>query len=61
MDKIEDDPNFEVIMGSFDGMKICELVGVCILNVGGNYGKEMVSVYREDGLACFKTISAPKT
>ena len=39
----EGDPDFNVATGSFDGVEICELVGVYILNVlGEKYGKELV-------------------
>ena len=45
-------------MSSFDGADICELVGVHILNVlGMKYGKERVSLYRDNGLACFENVS----
>ena len=30
------DPSFVVTMGSFDGAKVCELVGLYILNLLGN-------------------------
>ena len=38
--------------------EICELVGVYILNeLGEKYGKERVGLYKDDGLACFETLS----
>ena len=41
----------------FDGLKICDLVGVYILNVfGETYEKESVGLYIEDGLACFENV-----
>ena len=59
--KREGDPDFDVTMGSFDGVDICELVGVYILNVlGEKYGKERVGLYRDDGLAYFENISGPQ-
>ena len=55
------DPEFDVTTGSFDFTNICELVDVYIFNVlGEKYGKEMVDLYREDGLACFENVSGPQ-
>nr|XP_054750112.1 uncharacterized protein LOC129255808 [Lytechinus pictus] len=49
---------FDVTMGSFDGAEVCELVGLYILNIlSKQYGKEHVGLYRDDGLAVFKSIS----
>ena len=45
----------------FDGLKICDLVGVCILNMfGEKYGKESVGLYIEDGLTCFENVKGPQ-
>ena len=45
----------------FDGLKICDLVGVYILNVfGETYEKESVGLYIEDGLACFENVQGPQ-
>ena len=39
----------------------CELVGLFILSgLGNTYGKECISLYRDDGLAVFKNISGPQ-
>ena len=49
---------FDVTMGSFDGAEVCELVGLYILSTLANeYGKEHIGLYRDDGLAAFKSIS----
>ena len=48
-------------MGSYDGAEICELVGLYILHkLGEKYGKERISLYRDDGLACFENTSGPE-
>ncbi len=50
---------FDVIMGSYDGAEICELVGLFILNkLGQKFGKENIGLYRDDGLAIMKSKSA---
>ena len=48
---------FGVTMGSYDGAKICESVGLFILNVGKSFGKENIGLYRDDGLAIIKNKS----
>ena len=51
MIKREDDPDFDVTMGCFDGAEISKLVGLFIINVlGEKYRKERVVLYRGDGL-----------
>ena len=48
-------------MGGFDGAKLCELVGLYILNnMGEKYRKHRVGLYRNDGLACFEYTSGPQ-
>ncbi len=43
-------------MGSFDGAEICELIGLFILNkLATKYGNDNIGLYRDDGLAIFKT------
>ena len=40
MDKENGDPDFDITMGSFDGAKLCELVGLYVLYIlGEKYGK----------------------
>ena len=54
------DPSFDVTMGSFDGVEICELVGLYILNLlARKFGKDNIGLYRDDGLACFKALMDP--
>ena len=36
------DPDFDVTMGSFDGVELCELEGLCILHIlDEKYGKNI--------------------
>ena len=55
------DPDFDVTMGSFDGAELCELLGLYILHIlGEKYGKHQISLYRDDGSACFGYTSGPQ-
>ncbi len=57
--KGQQQPIFDVTMGSYDGAEICELVGLFILNkLGQKFGKENIGLYRDDGLAIMKSKSA---
>ena len=48
-------------MGSYDGAEICELVGIYVLNTLENkYDKNSIGLYRDNGLAAFKTTSGSK-
>ena len=43
---------FDIIMGSFDGTKICQLVGMFILyKLEAFNPKQSIGLYRDDGLA----------
>ena len=45
-------PKFDVTMGAPDGAEVCELVGLCILDVPRQKVPEMnFGLYRDDGLA----------
>ena len=56
------DPDFDVVMGSFDGAELCELVNLYILHIlGEKYGKHRISLYRDDELVGFGYISGPQT
>ena len=51
---------FDITMGSFDGAKICELVGLYILSfLGKLYGIQNIGLYQDDGLAILCKISGP--
>ena len=48
-------------MGSFDGVNICELVGLYLLDKLLNLiGRENVGLYRDDGLAVVNSSSGNK-
>ena len=46
----KENSDFDVTQGSYDGAKVCELVGLYLLNLLTNDG---VSLYGDDGLSCF--------
>ena len=51
--------NFDVTMGSYDGAEVCEIVGIFLLNtLSKKYQKKDIGLYRDDGLAVFKNVSA---
>ena len=51
---------FDVTMGSFDGAKICELVGLYLLHhLAKIFSKEAVGLYRDDVLAILRNASGP--
>ena len=55
-----DDTLFDVTMGSFDGAKICELVGLYLLDkLSSLIGRKNVGLYRDDGLAAINSSSGP--
>ena len=50
---------FDVAMGSYDGAEVCELVGLYILRkLTSAYPNGNIGLYRDDGLAVFKNMSA---
>ena len=52
---------FDVTMGSFDGAKVCELIGLFLLdNLSEKCGKNNVGLYRDDGLVLLKNASGPQ-
>jgi hypothetical protein len=57
--KQQDNPLFDVTMGSYDVAEVCELVGLFIHNsLPKKYGKERVGLYRDDGLILLSGTSA---
>lgn len=49
---------FDVIMGSFDGVEVCEFIGFFFLNnFSEKYGKNNVGFYRDDGLVFLRNVS----
>ena len=59
--KKQGNQDFDVTMGSYDGAEVCELVGLYMLDLlSKNLGTENIGLYRDDGLAIFKTNSGPQ-
>ena len=55
------DPDFDVLMGCYDGVEVCELVGIYILNKLSNLiDIDIIDLYRDDGLGIFESISGPQ-
>ena len=53
---------FDVTMGAYDGVEVCQFVRIFMLNkISEKYDKNDISLYRDDGLAVFKNISGPKS
>ena len=45
---------FDVSIGAFDGGKVCELIGLCIIStITESIKFERIGPYRDDGLAVF--------
>ena len=54
----KENPNFDVTMGSYNGVELCELTGLYILDVlSSKFSKEKIGLYRDDGLSCFQNVS----
>ena len=52
--------SFDVTMASFDGTKVCELVGLYLLQKSSPLlGIKNFGLYRDDGLAAVNTSSCP--
>ena len=50
---------FDVTMGSYDGAEVCELVGLFMLDkLSKIYKKNLVGLYRDDGLAVLRNCTA---
>ena len=49
-------------MSAYDDAEVCELVGIYLLSVPSNKShKECKGLYRDDGLAVFKSVSGPQS
>ena len=49
---------FDVIMRSFDGAEICELIGLFVLHkLNEKFKPGNIGLYRDDGLAVFENLS----
>ena len=48
-------------MASDDGVELCKLSGLYILNVlSSEFGKDKIRLYRDDGLSCFQNVTGPQ-
>ena len=57
----KDNPDFDVPMGSFDGAKVCELVGLYLLNIlKSEFCENNFGLYRDDDLSYFENTSGPE-
>ena len=51
---------FDIVMGSYDGGEVCELVGLFILHqLSQLVGVKNIGLYRDDGLAILENASGP--
>ena len=58
----KDNPDFDVTLGSFDGMEVCELVGLYLLDIlREEFDDNKIGLYRDDRLSCFPNLSGPKS
>ena len=58
--KKNDNDDFDVPMGSYDGAEVCELVGIFLLSELSNItNKKDVGLYRDDGLALLRKAGGP--
>ena len=61
MGKKDGNPLFDVTMGSFDDIEVCELVGLYLLNKNKPLlGSSNVGLYKNDGLAILHKSNGPK-
>ena len=52
---------FDVTMGSYDEVEVCELVGLFMLNkLRTKFSNDNIGLYRDDGLATFRNMG-PRT
>ena len=53
--------DFDVRIGSFDGVELFKLVDLYFLHIlGEKYGKHRIGLYHDGGLAYFKQTSSPE-
>ena len=58
----KDNPDFDVITGTYDGSKICELVGLYIRDIfKKEFGHDKIGLYRDDRLGCFRNLAGPES
>ena len=57
----DDEDDFGIPMGCYNGAELCELVGTYLLNqLKVVVAKENMGLYRDDGLGIFKNMSGPE-
>ena len=56
-EKIDNDNDFDVPMGSYDGAEVCELVGIFLQS---EHAECHFGLYRDDGLGIMKRIGKPE-
>ena len=57
----DDEDDFDIPMGCYNGAELCELVGTYLLNqLKVVVAKENMGLYRDDGLGTFKNMSGPE-
>ena len=61
--KNNDNPLFDVTMGSFNSTEVCELVGLCVLSKAVvpiiHIDLDNVGFYRDDGLVLINNANGP--
>ena len=59
--KKDDEDDFDVPMGCYNGAEVCKVVGTYLLNqLQAVIAKENMVIYRDDGLSIFKNMSEPE-
>ena len=59
--KKDDEDDFDIPLGCYDGAEMCKLVGTYLLNqLKVVIAKENMGLYRDDGLGIFKNMSGPE-
>ena len=59
--KKNNEDDFDVPMGSYDGAEVCELVGAFLLNeISRIMDKKDIGLYRDDGLGVMRNIGRPE-
>ena len=52
--------SFDVTMGAYDGVEVCELIGILMVHlIGKKYDSKNIGLYRDDRLAVLKNVSGP--
>ena len=58
----KDNPDFDVTMSSFDGLEVCELVGLYLLDIlRKEFGDNKLGLNRDNGHSRFQNLSGPES